>query len=295
MMTLFVPYKNTRQAWLMVMSILLSVGLITPAHAEDIELVFGVYTSKKPTEMVKQYRPLLNALEVALSPAIGKTVKIRMEVSKTYEEGIKSLVEGTVDFSQVGPVSYVEVKDKSPGSEVLAIEGLNGQKSVQGVICVLSNAAVQVLNDLKGKKFAFGDQFSTTGRYNSQLYLVENGITGKDLAGFDYLERHDRVGAAVAGGDYDAGALNERTFRKLVETGSPLRALARFPIDGRPWVARSGLDPATKTALKKALTEIKDAKLLSALGEEGLTLLEGGDADYAATRKAVKENHRFTP
>lgn len=295
MMTSFVPFRIARPVWLAVMSILLSLGHIAPVHAEDLELVFGVYTSKKPTEMVKQYRPLLNALESALSPAVGKTVKIRMEVSKTYEEGIKSLVDGTVDFSQVGPVSYVEVKDKSPGAEVLAIEGLNGQKSVQGVICVLSNAAVQVLNDLKGKKFAFGDQFSTTGRYNSQLYLVENGITGKDLSGFDYLERHDRVGAAVAGGDYDAGALNERTFRKLVETGSPLRALARFPIDGRPWVARSGLDPATKAALKKALIEIKDAKLLSALGEEGLTFLEGGDADYGATRKAVKENHRFTP
>lgn len=273
----------------------IATTLSTSAGEAALELTFGVYTSKKPTEMVKQYRPLLDALETALTATLERTVTIRMEVSKTYEDGIRSVVTGAVDFSQVGPVSYVDIKEKSPGTEVLAIEGLNGKKSVQGVICVLSNAAVQVLNDLKGKKFAFGDQFSTTGRFNSQLYLVENGITGKDLGSFDYLERHDRVGAAVAGGDFDAGALNERTFRKLVESGSGLRALAYFPIDGRPWVAKSGLDPKVKVALRKSLVQIKDKALLSALGEEGLGFLEGSDEDFGSTRKAVKENHRFNP
>ncbi len=33
-----------------------------------------------------------------------------MEVSKTYEDGIQSVVTGALDFSQVGPVSYVDIK-----------------------------------------------------------------------------------------------------------------------------------------------------------------------------------------
>lgn len=278
------------------MGILCSLALMAPVvGSADMELKFGVYTSKKPTDMVKQSRPLLLMLEENLSAALKQKVQIRLEVAKTYEDGIQALVDGSYDFAQVGPVSYVQAKEKAPGLEVLAVEGLKGQKTLNGVICVLSNAVIATISDLAGKKFAFGDEFSTTGRFNSQLYLVEHGITSKELSLFKYLERHDRVGAAIAGGDFDAGALNERTFKKLLETGAPLRALAYFPIDGRPWVARAGLDAKVKEALRKALLEIKDPKALASLGEEGLSFLPGRDEDFGATRKAVKENFRFTP
>ena len=278
------------------LGIFCGLALMAPAVGfADQELKFGVYTSKKPTDMVKQSRPLLNMLEEARSAAMNEKIQIRLEVAKTYEEGIQALVDGTFDFSQVGPVSYVQAKEKSPALEVLAIEGLKGHKTLNGVICVLSNAVIATIHDLAGKKFAFGDEFSTTGRFNSQLYLVENGITSKELAGFKYLERHDRVGAAIAGGDFDAGALNERTFKKMVETGSPLRALAYFPIDGRPWVARAGLDPKIKKALREALLGTKEPKVLASLGEEGLSFLPGKDEDFVLTRKAVKENFRFAP
>ena len=261
----------------------------------DVSLTFGLYTSKKPTEMVRLYRPLLNLLEESLAAELKEPVEIHLQVAKTYEEGIKALTEGTFDFSQVGPVSYVQVKEKSANVELLAIEGTKGQKVVNGVICVLSNSAVLKVEDLKGKRFAFGDQFSTTGRYNSQLYLVEHGIRASDLGGFEYLDRHDRVGSAVAAGDFDAGALNERTFRKLVDGGAPLRALAYFPIDGRPWVARDGLPARIRGALQAALLAVKDPKVLSPIGEEGLVFLSGTDADFESTRKAVSENHRFGP
>lgn len=276
-------------------------GLVTLAFLAvgsvraDVSLTFGLYTSKKPTEMVRLYRPLLNLLEQALTAELKEPVEIHLQVAKTYEEGIKALTEGTFDFSQVGPVSYVQVKEKKANVELLAIEGTKGQKVVNGVICVLSNSPVQKVEDLKGKRFAFGDQFSTTGRYNSQLYLVEHGITSKDLGGFEYLERHDRVGSAVAAGDFDAGALNERTFRKLIDGGSPLRALAYFPIDGRPWVARDGLPEKVRAALKAALLDVKDPKVLAPIGEEGLVFLAGTDGDFESTRKAVRENHRFGP
>ena len=269
--------------------------LLAASARADVSLTFGLYTSKKPTEMVKLYRPLLNLLEQNLAAELKEPVEIQLQVAKTYEDGIKALTEGTFDFSQVGPVSYVQAKEKSAKLELLAIEGTKGQKAVNGVICVLSNSPIQKVEDLKGKKFAFGDQFSTTGRYSSQLYLVEHGIRGSDLGGFEYLERHDRVGAAVAGGDFDAGALNERTFRKLVEGGAPLRALAYFPIDGRPWVAREGLPMRLRAALQAALLAVKDPKVLSPIGEEGLVFLSGDDSDFASTRKAVRENSRFGP
>lgn len=287
------PGRRGLRSWNL---IFLAIAILSvPAARADVSLTFGLYTSKKPTEMVRLYRPLLNLLEQNLSSELKEPVEIHLQVAKTYEEGIKALVDGTFDFSQVGPVSYVQAKEKSANLEILAIEGTKGLKVVNGVICVLSNGPVLKVEDLKGKRFAFGDQFSTTGRYNSQLYLVERGIRATDLGGFEYLDRHDRVGAAVAAGDFDAGALNERTFRKLVDGGASLRALAYFPIDGRPWVARDGLPTRLRTALQAALLAVKDPKVLAPIGEEGLVFLSGTDADFDSTRKAVRENHRFGP
>src|SRR5262249_24164073 len=115
----------------------------------------------------------------------------------------------------------------------------------------------------------------------------------KDLKKFDYLERHDRVGAAVAAGEYDAGALNERTFKKMNQTGASLRALAQFPIAGRPWVARAKMPAEIFEARHQVLVEIKAEDARAALGEEGLIFNSGEDTDSASTRTAVNLNDRF--
>ncbi len=279
--------------WKGLATVIGGLSLVFTTSADDLHLNFGLYSSKKPTEMVKQYRPLIAILETNLSKMLNVPVSIHTQIVKTYQEGIESIVTGTCDFSQIGPAAYVHAKGKSAEVEILAVESARGQKSINGVICVLSNSPVRTIAELKGKTFAFGDQFSTTGRYSSQQFLLEHGIAGRDLAKFDYLERHDRVGAAVAAGDYDAGALNERTFRKLNEETGRLRALALFPVVGRPWIARAGLPANIKAALREALLGVKDESVLSALGEEGLIFLSGHDSDFQETRVAVQTNDRF--
>ena len=279
--------------WLWSAVILAWLGPQPTAQAEDLHLTFGLYSSKKPTEMVKQYRPLLTVIEARLTEKLKQRVSIHTQVVKTYEEGIAALVEGKFDFSQVGPVSYVQAKSKKPDLTILAVEGARGGRTVNGIICVLSNSSITEVKDLKGHSFAFGDQFSTTGRYNSQMFLLESGIMARDLKRFDYLERHDRVGAAVAAGEFDAGALNERTFKKMNQSGAGLRAIAQFPIAGRPWVARSELPGRIVQALRQTLIETKDEEPLAALGEENLAFFPGEDQDYASTRIAVDRNDRF--
>ena len=49
-----------------------------PNSETAIELSFGVYSSDKPTEMIKQFRPTLDVLEVIVSEKLGKTLDIRM-------------------------------------------------------------------------------------------------------------------------------------------------------------------------------------------------------------------------
>ena len=163
----------------------------------DLKLNFGVYTSEKPTGMVKQFRPVLDALEARMSETMGQAVTIGLQVAKDYKAGLENIAEGKVDFSRVGPASFMEVLSKSPGASLLAVELVDGEEYFYGIICVRSGSDIQEVSELKGRRFAFGNERSTIGRYLSQHYLAEHGVKARDLADFAYLGRHDKVGSAV--------------------------------------------------------------------------------------------------
>ena len=257
----------------------------------DTLLKFGVYTADKPSAVVRQFRPLLNVIESEMSQRLGEQVKIKMQVTKTYEKGIQDIVKGNVDFSRFGPASYITASRQNPELTILAMESKKGKKRFNGVICVAKGSSIQKVQDLKGKRFAFGNKLSTIGRFLSQLYLVEHGIKESDLSNYEYLGRHDKVGTAVAIGKFDAGALKESTFKKLLKKGHPLRALAIFPNVTKPWIARSGLSEKIRRTLSETLLHIKDSKALKALVKDGF--LPGSDKDYAIIRSSMNRNNEF--
>jgi len=257
----------------------------------ETTLTFGVYTSDKPSVMVKKFRPILNAMEKQLATELGSPVKIKMKVAKSYEEGVQDIITGRVDMSRLGPASYVEVKEKNPEISILAMESNKGKKSFNGIICVREDSNIKNITDLKGKRFAFGSQRSTIGRYLSQKYLAENGVTASDLAGFDYLGRHDKVGEAVAQGSYDAGALKEGTFDKLVKKGRKLKKLATFSNITKPWVASSKMANNMKSAITNILLAMRDPVALKPLKNNWF--VEGSDHDYDEIRISIEKNKLF--
>lgn len=260
------------------------------ANAE-VTLNFGVYATDSRDDVERQFRPVLAALEKDLTGRLGETVKIGLKISPTYEGGLDDLVQGKIDFTRFGPASYVLGKDRQPGISILAIESKNGAKTFNGIICVAINSDIGSVAQLRGKSFAFGNEQSTIGRYLSQLNLVENGVREKDLSGYKYLGRHDKVGIAVGRGEFDAGALKQSTFNKLVKKGVPIRVLVTFPNVTKPWVGREGLDSRIQEALQAALLDMTDAKALKALKVDGM--LPGSDADYSVIRTSIEENGRF--
>lgn len=257
----------------------------------DTKLVFGTYASDKPSAMVEQLRPTLDGLQDALSRRLGQSVTIKLRVARDYQTGIAELVDRKVDFARVGAASYVAAKERAEGLQVLAAERFNGSKTFRGVICVHAASDIHALRDLVGKTFAFGDELSTIGRYAAQLTLARAGITATSLKEFKYLERHDRVGAAVAAGQFDAGALEETMFDKMRAAGAPLRLLAAFANPTKPWVARTGLATPIVEAIRQSLIEISDPAVLAALRFDGFQAAD--DADYEFIRASIRENWRF--
>lgn len=271
---------------------LIFLSLVSLPAAADIKLTFGIYTSDKATAMVKQFRPVLNALESQIANKVGEPVQIKMQISKNYEQGLESLITGDVDFSRFGPASYVLAKQQDPNIKLLAIENNKGSKTFNGVICVEKSSAITSVTQLEGKTFAFGDENSTIGRYLSQTYLADHQITSKNLNYFEYLGRHDKVGSAVANKQFDAGALKESTYKKLVNKGASLRVIASFQNVTKPWIASSALDDKLAQALQESLLELSDPKALKAIKKDGF--LAGKDSDYEKIRLAMADERFFS-
>ncbi len=275
---------------LFVLSLCLGFSWGGSARAE-IELVFGTYADDKPSATVRQYRPFLTFLERRMEDLLGEEVTIRLAISKDYDASINDLATGRVDFARFGPASYVHAMERNSEIKIIAMESKNGKKRFQGVIAVHRDSDIQSVKDLVGLSFAFGDELSTIGRYLSQAYLLDEGVHGSDLHGFEYLGRHDLVGEAVGAGKFSAGALKESTFKELVAKGVPIRALVSFDNVTKPWLARSGLDPKVFDAMQQIMLSSQNEEMVKRVSKNGF--LAGGDEDYDFIRRAMKRSQDF--
>lgn len=268
-----------------------SFGMLPTVSNAEIRLVFGTYAADKPTETVRKFKPFLDHLAADMSARLGEPVVIKMHIAKEYDEGIRHLAEGEVDFARFGPASYVLAKDMNPEIDILAMELSKGQKTFSGIIAVHENSDLTELSELAGTSFAFGDELSTIGRYLSQSHLISAGVTSDHLKDYEFLGRHDLVGTAVGAGDYTAGALKESTFNALIAEGVPIRSLFEFDNVTKPWLAHSSLPEDVFQAMQASLLSEQNEAALKAIAKDGLTT--GTDMDYDFVRRAMAASAKF--
>lgn len=80
-------------------------------------------------------------------------------------------------------------------------------------------------------------------------------------------------------------------FRKLADSGTPIRAFTAYPNVTRPWAARSRLEPRILLALRRQLLAMDDKDALKAMRFDGF--LAGREADFEPTRQAMTESRVF--
>jgi phosphonate transport system substrate-binding protein len=251
---------------------------------EELRILrFSTYATERPTEELRKMEPFRKAIELGLKDR-GINARIEVRIYPTYDDGLNAVVNGDSDVARLGPASYVSAKQRNPLLNLLAVEAHESKKHFLGVIVVTKDSPIRSVADLRGKRLAFGDPISTTGRFLPQAALVRAGLTAKDLSSFSYLGRHDKVIFAVANGGYDAGASNERTFEKYAEERG-LRILTAFPSPTQAWVARSGLDAETIKAIRNTLLELRGSAL-EYIDRNGF--LPGNDSDYDELRHSMK-------
>lgn len=252
-------------------------------------LTFGIYTSDKPSTMYKKFTPILNHLKAHRNFS-GRDISFKLRIYPSYESAIEALSSGACHFARFGPASYIIAKRKNPGIQLLAMEHSKNRKRFNGVFIARKGSAIHSIEDFEGKHFAFGNEFSTIGRYLSQAEMIKKGVFARDLKSYKYLGRHDKVALAVSNGLYDAGVVKENTFKKYAESKG-LKKVAVFSNVTKPWIASSTLGKENLQLLKEALLSITAPDILSTLKQDGF--LPATDAEYDFVRKGMALSETF--
>lgn len=252
-------------------------ALANEAKTQQQPLVMCIHPYKSAASLIKMYKPLASYL----SRKTGQRFKI--VITKDYDSHIKSIGEDKVAIAYMGPASYIDLVKRYGKKPLLARQAIHGNPTFQGKIIVRDNSPFNVLSDLSGKRFAFGDHASTMSHLVPRHMLRQAGVTIKQLAKYGFLGSHDNVALAVLSGDYDAGAIKEAVFEKYQPRG--LKALASTPaISEHLFVTSTKLSDELQQSLRKALYNLKnDAEGQNIMNniKTGMTAwIEVSDTDY---------------
>jgi phosphonate transport system substrate-binding protein len=258
--------------------IYLSAGQV---HASD-QLTLWIHPYLPATELINKFSPLADYLSKKCDQPI------EVKVSKSYKSHIKRVGKNQMDLAYMGPASYVKMSHTYGKKTTLARLEVNGKPFFHGMIIARQDSAITTLQELQGKRFAFGDPNSTMSHLVPRYMLWQAGVEVEDLQKHEFLGSHNNVALGVLGGYYDAGGVKEGVFYKYQKRG--LKMLAKSPaIAEHVFVASDKLPPPTINTLRQALVDLKDKTILSSIKKSvtGMALVK--DEDYDALRAILQQ------
>ena len=264
-------------------------------------LRIGAIPDQNPEKLNRLYSTLSDELSDQLD------VEVKYVPVSNYAAAVSAFRSGSLDLVWFGGLTGVQARLQTPGSQVLAQRDIDAEFTsvfiAHGASGLRPITSADQLVQLKGKRFAFGSESSTSGRLMPQHFLQQNGVTPADFAGGrpGFSGSHDATIAVVQSGSYEAGALNSQVWESHVEDGridpDKVAVIWRTPtyVDYH-WVAGGDLDKRYGNGftdrLQQALIGIKpDSErrrtILDLFGAEAF--IPAADEDYAAIEAVGRE------
>lgn len=182
-------------------------------QADTDALRFGFDLRASPKEDARQYLPFLHYLE--------QITDYSFELRFTPKDGqiVDDLGTGVVQFAAIGAGSYLQANAKY--GVIPLVRGLNaqGRAEYRSVIVVAPDSSIQTVEDLRGKRFAFGSATSTQGHLIPRIILLQHGLTLDDLAVYEYTGSHRNCANAVTAGRFDACGMQDTMGEELAAAG----------------------------------------------------------------------------
>lgn len=244
----------------------------TPAEGTLRIAIAGVMS---PSRTLDAYDQLLGYLHGRLG------IKVTVEQRASYAEVNDLLRTGQVDVAFVCSRAYLEGQEQFRMGLLLAPQ-VNGDVTYYSYLIVPSDSGAMSLADLRGKRFAFSDPLSNTGRLAPEYQLHLAGETPNTFfASHEYTGSHDNSILAVADGLADGAAVDSLVYEYIVartpEIGRRTKIIAKWgPYGIPPLVTSPGLAPQLREKVRTALLEMDQS-------EEGRTALAALGVDRFVT------------
>ncbi len=186
-----------------------------------------------------------------------------------YDVMIDAFVAGEIDLAWNGPLGYVKIKRLlDEPCRVIAMRDVDIGFTTHFI--ARTGSGIETVEDLKGRKFAFGRRSSEQAGLVPHYLLKEAGIhPGKDLSVASFFEdrasqtRSDErdVVERVASGEFDAGAVSQRTMEAMAEDSSLPRDQVRIFYSSPPYshccfTAQRGLEPSLAQEIEAAFLSV---------------------------------------
>jgi phosphonate transport system substrate-binding protein len=269
---------------------LISVFSGFPAVLGAAEVIhFGVIPLQGPAIMIQKFTPLADYL----SKEVG--VPVKLMVGKDYQATMDDIGKNNVQMAYLTPTTYPKADKQNPEAAVQPIvkfkEG--GKATYRSAIIVRAGSTIASLSELKGKKFAFGSEQSTSSHLMPRSMLIAAGIDiNKDLKEIKFTGSMGNVANAVAAGMMDAGGLQE-TVAEQNEKQGRVKILVRsgeipqFPICVNKHLSKELL-AKIETALLKLDSAIPDGqKILTSIDDKLTGSEKAVSADYDIIRDMI--------
>lgn len=269
------PTRERRAVALL--AVLLCQGVtVLPVIAQPT-LKVGAIPDQNPERLNRLYGQLADELSERLD------VKVRYVPVSNYPAAVSAFRSGGLDLAWFGGLTGVQARLQTPGAQVLAQRDIDAR--FRSVFIANTSSGLQPitsingLTSLRGKRFSFGSESSTSGRLMPQHFLAKAGVTPSQFSGGrpGFSGSHDATIAVVQSGAYEVGALNEQVWQSNVADGrvdtDKVSVIWRTPpyVDYH-WVVRPGLDDRFGDGFTDKLqTALLD---LSTDTENGATILE---------------------
>ena len=170
----------------------------------------------------------LTQINSAMASYLGTALARKVEYVPVtdYAAAVSLFRTGDLDVVFFGGLTGVQARLQTPGAVLLAQRDIDD--AFRSVFIANTRAGVGPLADvaqltaLKGKRFTFGSESSTSGRLMPEYFLDQAGVaTRSDFAGPPgFSGSHDKTIDLVQAGSYEAGALNLSVWTKRRDAGT---------------------------------------------------------------------------
>lgn len=262
---------------------------VTDSEIASESLDVAIIPAISPEKQQAQLQTLSNYLEENL----GRPVNF--QVQSDYDTVVNLLVQGTVDVAYLGPFTYIKARDRDSQIQpiVAPINLSTGRPWYNSLIVTKANSGINALSDLKGKRFSFVGESSTSGYLVPSVEFQEIGLTPEqDFAEVQYSGSHDKSLDLLASGAVDAIAIDSEVYESAIKSGEITSRdysiiWTSDPIPTEPIAVSSQISDSLVIELKKAFINTPEGILdISGAESAGYTLVE--DADYEPIRKVAR-------